>query len=59
MGPGPDLRRMLIPIGPGAVFGASNFPLVFSVPGGDTVSALAAGCPVIIKAHPSHPVTPW
>lgn len=55
MGPGPDLRRMLIPIGAVAVFGASNFPLAFSVPGGDTVSALAAGCPVIVKAHPSHP----
>nr|WP_245975497.1 aldehyde dehydrogenase (NADP(+)) [Amycolatopsis palatopharyngis] len=57
MGPGPDLRRQLVPIGPVAVFGASNFPLAFSVPGGDTVSALAAGCPVIVKAHPSHPET--
>ncbi|MEU6128453.1 aldehyde dehydrogenase (NADP(+)) [Saccharopolyspora sp. NPDC047091] len=55
MGPGPDLRRMLVPIGPVAVFGASNFPLAFSAPGGDTVSALAAGCPVVIKAHSSHP----
>ncbi|WP_190812797.1 aldehyde dehydrogenase (NADP(+)) [Saccharopolyspora pogona] len=55
MGPGPDLRRMLTPIGPVAVFGASNFPLAFSVPGGDTVSALAAGCPVVVKAHSSHP----
>ncbi|MGW3809304.1 aldehyde dehydrogenase (NADP(+)) [Micromonospora sp. NPDC005113] len=55
MGPGRDLRRMLVPIGPVAVFGASNFPLAFSVPGGDTVSALAAGCPVIVKAHDSHP----
>ncbi|GGQ35816.1 aldehyde dehydrogenase (NADP(+)) [Streptomyces mutabilis] len=55
MGPGPDLRRMLVPLGPVAVFGASNFPLAFSVPGGDTVSALAAGCPVVIKAHDSHP----
>lgn len=55
--PRPDLRRMLIPIGPIAVFGASNFPLAFSVPGGDTASALAAGCPVVIKAHPSHPST--
>ncbi|MFC3493818.1 aldehyde dehydrogenase (NADP(+)) [Glycomyces rhizosphaerae] len=54
MGPGPDLRRLLIPIGPVAVFGASNFPLAFSVPGGDTVSALAAGCPVVVKAHDSH-----
>jgi NADP-dependent aldehyde dehydrogenase len=57
MGPRPDLRRMLVPIGPVAVFGASNFPLAFSVPGGDTVSALAAGCPVVIKAHPAHPLT--
>jgi acyl-CoA reductase-like NAD-dependent aldehyde dehydrogenase len=55
--PRPDLRRMLVPIGPVAVFGASNFPLAFSVPGGDTASALAAGCPVVIKAHPSHPAT--
>lgn len=54
MGPGPDLRRMLVPLGPVAVFGASNFPLAFSVPGGDTVSALAAGCPVLVKAHDSH-----
>jgi NADP-dependent aldehyde dehydrogenase len=46
---------MLVPLGPVAVFGASNFPLAFSVPGGDTVSALAAGCPVVIKAHESHP----
>lgn len=57
MGPGPDLRRILVPIGPVAVFGASNFPLAFSVPGGDTVSALAAGCPVLVKAHSSHPAT--
>jgi alpha-ketoglutaric semialdehyde dehydrogenase len=55
--PRPDIRRMLIPIGPVAVFGASNFPLAFSVAGGDTVSALAAGCPVVVKAHPAHPVT--
>lgn len=54
MGPGPDLRRLLVPLGPVAVFGASNFPLAFSVPGGDTVSALAAGNPVIVKAHDSH-----
>ncbi len=54
MGDQPDLRRMLVPIGPVAVFGSSNFPLAFSVPGGDTVAALAAGCPVVIKAHPSH-----
>lgn len=53
----PDVRRMLIPLGPVAVFGASNFPLAFSVPGGDTASALAAGCPVVAKAHPSHPGT--
>lgn len=57
MGPRPDLRRMLVPLGPVAVFGASNFPLAFSVPGGDTASALAAGCPVIAKAHESHPAT--
>jgi NADP-dependent aldehyde dehydrogenase len=57
MGPRPDLRRMLVPIGPVGVFGASNFPLAFSVPGGDTASALAAGCPVVIKAHPAHPAT--
>lgn len=57
MGPRPDLRRMLVPLGPVAVFGASNFPLAFSVPGGDTASALAAGCPVVVKAHESHPRT--
>jgi NADP-dependent aldehyde dehydrogenase len=57
MGPRPDLRRMLVPIGPVAVFGASNFPLAFSVPGGDTASALAAGCPVVVKAHEAHPAT--
>ncbi len=56
-GPRPDLRRMLVPVGPVAVFGASNFPLAFSVPGGDTASALAAGCPVVVKAHPAHPAT--
>ena len=55
--PRPDLRRMLIPIGPVAVFGASNFPLAFSVAGGDTASALAAGNPVVVKAHPAHPGT--
>jgi NADP-dependent aldehyde dehydrogenase len=55
--PRPDLRRMLIPVGPVAVFCASNFPLAFSVAGGDTASALAAGCPVIVKAHSSHPGT--
>ena len=55
MGPRPDLRRMLRPIGPVAVYGASNFPFAFSVAGGDTASALAAGCPVLLKANPSHP----
>ena len=53
----PDLRRTLIPIGPVAVWAASNFPLAFSVAGGDTASALAAGCTVILKAHPGHPRT--
>jgi NADP-dependent aldehyde dehydrogenase len=57
MGPRPDLRRLLVPIGPVAVFGASNFPFAFSVLGGDTASALAAGSPVIVKAHDSHPAT--
>jgi len=52
-----DLRQRKIPIGPVAVFGASNFPLAFSAAGGDTASALAAGCPVIVKAHPAHPGT--
>src|SRR5690625_2708379 len=55
--PKPDVRSMLVPLGPVAVFGASNFPLAFSVAGGDTASALAAGCPVIVKAHPAHPGT--
>lgn len=55
--PRPDLRSMLRAVGPVAVFGASNFPLAFSVAGGDTASALAAGCPVIAKAHPAHPAT--
>ena len=55
--PKPDIRQMEVPLGPVAVFGASNFPFAFSVAGGDTVSALAAGCPVIFKAHPSHPAT--
>ncbi|WP_018347938.1 aldehyde dehydrogenase (NADP(+)) [Longispora albida] len=55
--PRPDLRRMLAPLGPVAVFAASNFPLAFSVAGGDTASALAAGCPVVVKAHPGHPRT--
>ena len=57
MGPGPDVRRMLVPIGPVAVFGSSNFPFAFSVAGGDTASAIAAGNPVIVKAHGSHPLT--
>jgi 2,5-dioxopentanoate dehydrogenase len=55
--PKTDLRSMLRPLGPVAVFGASNFPLAFSVAGGDTASALAAGCPVVVKAHPAHPGT--
>jgi len=55
--PRPDIRSMLKPLGPVAVFGASNFPLAFSVAGGDTSSALAAGNPVIVKAHPAHPGT--
>lgn len=57
IGPRPDLRKTAVPLGPVAVFGASNFPLAFSVPGGDTASALAAGCPVIVKAHSSHAST--
>ncbi len=52
--PKPDLRKMLMPLGPVAVFGASNFPLAYSTAGGDTASALAAGCPVILKSHPMH-----
>ncbi len=52
--PKPELKRMLIPIGPIAVFGASNFPLAFATAGGDTASALAAGCPVVVKSHPMH-----
>ncbi len=55
--PKPDLRKMNIPLGPVAVFGASNFPLAYSTAGGDVASALAAGCPVIVKAHPAHPGT--
>ncbi|MGY2894749.1 aldehyde dehydrogenase (NADP(+)) [Deinococcus sp. UYEF24] len=55
--PKPDLRSLLVPLGVVAVFGASNFPLAFSVAGGDTASALAAGCPVVVKAHPAHPST--
>ncbi|HEY4075307.1 MAG TPA: aldehyde dehydrogenase (NADP(+)) [Rhizomicrobium sp.] len=52
--PRPDLRLRQIPLGPVAVFGSSNFPLAFSVAGGDTASALAAGCPVVVKGHPAH-----
>jgi alpha-ketoglutaric semialdehyde dehydrogenase len=55
--PRPDIRSMLRPLGPVVVFGASNFPLAFSVAGGDTASALAAGNPVVVKAHPAHPGT--
>lgn len=55
--PKPDVRSMLRPLGPVAVFGASNFPLAFSVAGGDTASALAGGNPVVVKAHPAHPGT--
>lgn len=55
--PRPALRRWKVPIGTVAVFAASNFPFAFSVPGGDTASALAAGCPVVVKAHPDHPQT--
>jgi 2,5-dioxopentanoate dehydrogenase len=55
--PKPRLRSRLRPLGPVAVFGASNFPLAFSVAGGDTAAALAVGCPVIVKAHPAHPGT--
>jgi len=55
--PRPDIRRMLRPIGPVAVFGASNFPLAFSVAGGDTAAAWAAGNPVVVKGHPAHPGT--
>lgn len=55
--PRPDIRRMNVALGPVAVFGASNFPLAFSVAGGDTASALAAGCPVVVKGHPAHPGT--
>ncbi|EFE70256.1 aldehyde dehydrogenase [Streptomyces viridosporus ATCC 14672] len=53
--PVPDLRRHKVPLGVVAVYSASNFPFAFSVPGGDTASALAAGCPVVVKAHPDHP----
>lgn len=52
--PKPDIRKMLVPLGPVVVFGASNFPFAYSTAGGDTACALAAGCPVIVKAHPAH-----
>ncbi|QHS55685.1 aldehyde dehydrogenase (NADP(+)) [Mucilaginibacter sp. 14171R-50] len=55
--PRADIRKMMVPIGPAVVFGASNFPMAFSVAGGDTCSALASGCPVVVKAHPAHPGT--
>jgi alpha-ketoglutaric semialdehyde dehydrogenase len=55
--PKPDIRKMLVPLGPVVVFGSSNFPLAYSTAGGDTACAFAAGCPVIIKAHPAHPQT--
>lgn len=55
--PRPDLRLIQRPVGPVAVFGASNFPLAFSTAGGDTAAALAAGCPVVVKGHPAHPGT--
>ncbi|MER5873902.1 aldehyde dehydrogenase (NADP(+)) [Streptomyces sp. NPDC002044] len=55
--PRPELRRYKVPLGVVAVYAASNFPLAFSVPGGDTASALAAGCPVVVKVHPDHPAT--
>ena len=55
--PRPDIRQRSVPLGPVAVFGASNFPLAFSVAGGDTASAFAAGCPVVVKAHDAHPGT--
>ncbi|MBI5857194.1 MAG: aldehyde dehydrogenase (NADP(+)) [Sphingobacteriales bacterium] len=55
--PKPDIRKMLVPLGPVVVFGASNFPIAYSTAGGDTACAFAAGCPVIVKAHPAHPNT--
>lgn len=55
--PKPDIRKMLVPIGPVVVFGAANFPLAYSTAGGDTASALAAGCTVVVKAHPAHAET--
>jgi len=55
--PRPDIRKMLVPLGPVVVFGAANFPLAYSTAGGDTACAFAAGCPVIVKAHPAHAAT--
>jgi len=55
--PKPDMRKMAVPVGPVLVFGASNFPLAYATAGGDTASALAAGCPVVVKGHPAHPET--
>lgn len=55
--PKADIRKMLVPVGPVVVFGAANFPLAYSTAGGDTISALAAGCTVIVKAHPAHAET--
>ncbi len=55
--PKPDIRKMMVPLGPVVVFGASNFPFAYSTAGGDTATAFAAGCPVIVKAHPAHPQT--
>jgi alpha-ketoglutaric semialdehyde dehydrogenase len=55
--PKQDIRKMMVPLGPVVVFGASNFPLAYSVAGGDTAAALASGCPVLVKAHPGHPGT--
>ena len=52
--PKPDIRKLLIPLGPVVVFGASNFPLAYSTAGGDSAAALASGCPVIVKSHPMH-----
>lgn len=57
--PKPDIRKMLVPVGPVVVFGASNFPFAYSTAGGDTATAFAAGCPVIVKAHPAHPQTSY
>jgi NADP-dependent aldehyde dehydrogenase len=55
--PKPDIRKMLAPLGPVVVFGSSNFPFAYSTAGGDTACAFAAGCPVVVKAHPAHPQT--